>query len=538
MFNRCTHIAPRISRAFLMGGVAFCGLVFWLGQPMSVHALTFTPGDLVVSVEGNGDGSASSGTAATGNTGADAYAYLDNQAAPLSLYEYTAAAGQTNPVGTVVLPQSSTPSGNSAISGEYGSSSEAQLQLSGDGRFLTIAGYATNAQQYNADHDLNGGGTALAQSCSLSSGCGGVPPVARVIATVNGNGQVNTTTVLNDVFNQNNPRSVYSADGRSFYISGQGTGDANDLTGGVFYVPGTGPSQTAVPITGADATSSKTSPLDVGQDTRFVTEYNGTLYVSADTKEGKNSARDFIGTLGSPPATSLYDSGNGPTQLNGFGTSNTGKMTVTTGANSSGNQFNNFTGANDINLSPADYFFAASDVLYVADTGFPKNDKNGDTNSTGTANIGDGGLQKWINSAVDGSGTWSLAYTLTAGLLDFVQNGATSGTTGLLGLTGRVVGDQVELFATNYTIGDTDQTYLYGIDDLLNYALASEAAGEAFSVLAVAPAGTNFKGVAFAPSVSSTQLPGTLALFASGLGLIGLFRPRRRGHRIGAALSI
>ncbi len=438
----------------------------------------------------------------------------------------------------MVLPQNSTPGGNSAISGEYGSSSEAQLQLSGDGRYLTIAGYATNAQQYNANYDQNGGGTALAQSCSLSSGCGVAPQVARVIATVNGNGQVNTTTVLNNVFNENNPRSVYSADGKSFYISGQGTGNANDLTGGVFYVPGTGPNQTAVPITGADATSSKSSPLDVGQDTRFVTAYNGTLYVSADTKEGKNSARDFIGTLGSPPATSLYDSGSGPTQLTGFGTSNTGKMTVTTGTNSNGNQFNNTAATNAINLSPADYFFASPNVLYVADTGFPKNDKNGTTNSTGTANIGDGGLQKWINSAADGSGTWNLAYTLTDGLLDFVQNGDASGTTGLLGLTGRVVGDQVELYATNYTIGDTDQTYLYGIDDMLSYALASEAAGEAFKVLAIAPSGTNFKGVAFAPSVSSTPLPATLPLFGTGLGLLGLFGLRRKREGAGAAVAI
>ena len=68
-------------------------------------------------------------------------------------------------------------------------------------------------------------------------------------------------------------------------------------------------------------------------------------------------------------------------------------------------------------------------------------------------------------NGLSSTGSWTLDYTLTAGLLDFVQNNATSGTTGLLGLTGVVDGDNVELFATNYTIGDTDQTYLYGIDD-------------------------------------------------------------------------
>ena len=42
---------------------------------------------------------------------------------------------------------------------------------------------------------------------------------------------------------------------------------------------------------------------------------------------------------------------------------------------------------------------------------------------------------------------------------------------GLYGLTGKdvTVGgvQEVELFATNATIGDTDQTYLYGLTDVL-----------------------------------------------------------------------
>lgn len=524
MFNRLIGISPRALRGFVLTGGAVGALALWLGEPITAQALTFTPGDLVVSVEGNGDGSASNGTAATGNTGVSANTYLDNQAAPLTLYEYTTAPAQTVPVGTLVLPQ--TQSGNNMpVSGEYGSSSEAQLQLSGNGNYLTIAGYAINAQYYNSTFDQNGGslnnpptGTALAQSCSLSSGCGGTPQVARVIATISGSGQVNSTTTLYNVFNENNPRSVYSADGTSFYISGQGTGNANDLTGGVFYVPGVGPGQTAVPITGTDATSTGNPPNNIGQDTRFVTEYNNTLYVSTDTKEGSGSARDFIGTLGSPPATSVYNSGSGPTQLNGFGTTKTGIMTITTGANSNGNPLN---AGLPINLSPADFFFANPTTLYVADTGSPKNDKAGD-NSTSKTNIGDGGLQKWTFS----NGMWNLDYTLTTGLIDFVQNNAASGTTGLLGLTGVVNGDEVELFATNYTIGDTDQTYLYSIDDMLSYTMASQVTGESFNVLAVAPEDTNFKGVAFAPT--ATPLPASWPLMLSALALGGLLRGRRK----------
>lgn len=337
------------------------------------------------------------------------------------------------------------------------------------------------------------------------------------------------------MFNENNPRSVYSADGKSFYISGQGSGNAGDTTGGVFYVPSVGPGQTAVPITGTDATSTGNPPNDIGQDTRFVTEYNNTLYVSTDTKEGSGSARDFIGTLGSPPATSLYNGASGPTQLTGFGTTKTGIMTITTGPNTDGNQFNDTTtksngvARNLIDLSPADFFFANATTLYVADTGSPKNDKAGD-NSTSKTNIGDGGLQKWTLS----DGSWTLDYTLTTGLIDFVQNDAASGTTGLLGLTGVVDGDDVELFATNYTIGDTDQTYVYSIDDVLAYTMASQASAESFSVVATAPEDTNFKGVAFAPFAASTPLPASWTLMLGGIAVGGLLAQRRKAKAAAA----
>ena len=88
----------------------------------------FIPGNLVVSVEGNGVQGAASG------------AYTDNQAAPLTLFQFKAT-GTTSAsyVNALVLPQSASGK-NSAISGEYGSSSEGGLQLTGDGKALTIMG--------------------------------------------------------------------------------------------------------------------------------------------------------------------------------------------------------------------------------------------------------------------------------------------------------------------------------------------------------------------------------------------------------------
>jgi hypothetical protein len=475
---------------------------------LAQSALSFTAGDLVVSVEGNG-----SNTAATqsGNTSA-AGTYLDDQAAPLTLFEYSlnGSTGATQ-VGSLMLPQTSTAGGNYAVSGEYGSSSEGTLQLSGNGQYLTIMGYATNAQSYNASADLNGNGTALAQSPNAVGGGSGT--VLRDIALISANGTVNSTTAVGGVFNGNNPRSVFTQDGTSFYISGQGN---KDLTGGVFYVSNLG-ATSATAITGADTHSSSNGTFN--QDTRDVQIVNGQLVVSVDSTEGKVSAGtniDRIGTLTAPggglPTTTLNQQ---PTALPGIN----GAVAL---SNGNGNSINGSTGS--AYLSPEGFFYANSTTLYVADSGEPKNGS-----SQGTANgpnPGDGGLQKW--SLVNGS--WQLDYTLAAGLnLVPNDNDETSGTghgvSGLEGLAGKVVNGQVELFATSYVLGDTDQTYLYGITDTLGNTTASQAAGESFTTLAAAPADSEFKGVSFAP----VPLPSGISLLLGGLAAFGIVA--RRGTR-------
>jgi hypothetical protein len=136
-------------------------------------------------------------------------------------------------------------------------------------------------------------------------------------------------------------------------------------------------------------------------------------------------------------------------------------------------------------------------------------------------NLGDGGLQKWT---LVGS-TWQLDYTLSGGL-NLVQNDDDQnianlhGVSGLYGLTGKVVGNTVELFATSYVLGDTDQTYLYGITDTLADTSASQVTGESFTTLEAAPADSEFKGVSFAPA--PVPLPPGLALLLSGLAAIGI----------------
>jgi hypothetical protein len=98
------------------------------------------------------------------------------------------------------------------------------------------------------------------------------------------------------------------------------------------------------------------------------------------------------------------------------------------------------------------------------------------------------------------------------------------GTTGLIGLTGEVVGSVVDLFATNSTLGDLDQTYLYGIADALSATSASQVTGESFTVLDTAAPDTNIRGVAFAPVAE----PASLSLLVTAVSGLGFTLRRRR----------
>lgn len=486
----------------------------------------FTPGNLVVSVEGCGvHGDTCAGVAngtgnGTGNSSVTGYG--DNQAAPMTLFQYAPnGTSSVTFVNSLVLPQTGS-GANTPVSAEYGSSSEATMQLSGTGQYLTIMGYGVNAGTFNANPNAYSAtpNAALAQSGSLTGQ--GYTPVPRVVALIDAYGNVNSATALYNVFDNNNPRSAYTIDGTSMvYVSGQGTGC--DLTGGVFLTAVGVPNTAPTAITGGDAVPTASCVASgykgslVAQDTRTVQIDSGTLYISIDSTEGKSDNRSLIGALGTPPATSLFtpsapptgDTG-GPNLMTGFGnTGGTGKVTITSGAASNGNGPN---AGLQINISPVNFFFASPSVLYVADSGSPKQ-------TSANSALGDGGLQKWVNSASNGSGTWSLAYTLYKGL-NLVANTGTAGTTGLLGLTGTVSGNTVYLYATSYTIGDLDPSYLFGITDTLS---TTANPNTTFTVLDTAPADSNFKGVAFAPtlpagSATITSSPSGLAFTASGTG--------------------
>ena len=470
-------------------------------SPASAASIsTFTAGDLVIS------------TVSSLNGGG-----LDT-AAPIVLEQFQLGAGGTSATanGTLTLPQTAS-GANSAISGEYGSASEGILQRSVNGQYLTIMGYGVNAATFNSAPLSTYGTAALGQTTSLTAAnqTGTVyTTVPRVVALI-GNGSIDTSTALTGVFNTNNPRSAVTVDGSSFYVSGQGA-SKTDTTQGVFYA-----------VKG-DTTA---TPIDTSTDTRVVSIVNtgsgNTLYVSRDqnppgsgsqnysnvsslTAPGgglPTSAAGLITTHITPPATPLSLGGNN------------GSINLTA---ATANGVNNPRIGNFVYVSPESYFFASPTVLYVTDSGQPK---NGNANK---AALGAGGLQKWVLVA----GVWTLEYDLSTGL-NLVNNANANGNTptapgvtGLLGLTGEVVGGNVELFATSYGLNELSPSFLYEITDPL--AATTAPGGESFTTLYAAPGDTSIRGVAFAP----VPEPSSIAVFALGLAGLVLLRPRAGNARI------
>lgn len=483
--------------------VAFVGALAITQSAMADPISAFTAGDLIIS------------TVSSFNGGG-----LDT-ASPIVLQQFQLSSdgAVATSSGTFTLPQIGS-GNNSAISGEYGSASEGILQRSVDGKYLTIMGYGVNATTFNSAPLSTYGAAALGQTTSLTAANQTGTPVttvSRVVALIGANGSIDTSTALTGVYNQNNPRSVATVDGSSFYVSGQAS-SKTDPTQGVFY---------------ATLGGNTAAKIDNTTDTRVVTIFNNgngnTLYTSRDFNPPSGTTQNFTNV------SSQTDANSGlPTSSSGLITThitpaagslssggNNGSINLT--ANTS-NGVNNARIGSFVYLSPEQFFYATPNVLYVADSGHPKNGK------VNTAALGEGGLQKWIQT----NGTWTLAYDLSAGL-NLVNNATVSttdkaapGVTGLFGLTGRVVNGQVQLFATSYGLNELSQSYLYGIADDLTATSKSQVSNEQFSVLYTDTTGlTSIRGVSLAP----VPEPETNGMLMVGLSLLGFVSRRRKSQQ-------
>jgi hypothetical protein len=480
--------------------------------PDKARALTFTPGDLVID---------------TVTDSVSSTAPLDT-ASPITLQQFSLGANgiSVTAAGTLVLPQT-TIGTNSAISGEYGSASEGILQQSVNGQYLTMIGYGVNAATFNSAPLSTYGTAALGQTTSLTAANQTGTPVTtvpRVVALIGANGSVDTSTALTGIFNQNNPRSVATVDGTSFYVSGQGA-SKTDPTQGVFL---------------ATLGATTATAIDNSTDTRvasiFSTGSGNTLFVSRDFNPPNGANQNFTNV------SSLTNAAGGlPTSSAGLVTTHLTPLATPFSTNGGNNGSIDLTSAtaNGVNnarigsfvyLSPEQFYFANSTTLYVADSGQPK---NGNVNK---AALGEGGLQKW--SLVDGS--WKLDYDLVAGL-NLVNNAnanantpTAAGVTGLFGLTGEVVNGQVELFATSYGLNELSPSFLYEITDNLSDTTIAQTNGETFTTLDATDSGTLIRGVAFAP-VDAVPEPSTWAMMILGFIGIGATTYRRRKSSMLAA---
>jgi sugar lactone lactonase YvrE len=563
----------------------------------------FTPGNLVVVVGGCGTyGGTCTGVpygTGTDNNGNPNGSYGDDQGAPWTLFQYKPdGATSVSFVNALQLPQDIS-GANYPISNDYGSQSEGTIQLSGNGLFLTIMGYGLNAATFNGNFYTycpgstpgmpstacvpENGNPAMAQTGNLTApvaGVTGTTAVPRVVALIDANGNVNSSTALVNISDENDARSAYSPDGVNAYVSVQGcktcgptpnqipsSSDPYDNTMGVYYTAVGAVNTAPTPITGNDNGPTgcmTTTTCTSSEDTRMVQIYNNTLYVSTDSHPGSSAGynRSYIGTLGDPPSTSLFTctgvgagcgSGYGPygpAEMTGFGnTGGTGKVTISAGANGNGlnvttvtcsiasgsatltcpsgtfssadagdtvvgtgiptgttissytssttvTMSNNATATNSsasisigllINISPQNFFFASPTVLYVADTGSPKNSSNNDTicstDGGGSKSVGDGGLQKWINisTTFTGAVTGSKTVTATTSTFSYLDVGLPISGTGIpAGTTiASVTSSTVAKLSTSSTTGSNESmtigpawslayTLYQGLDLVLN----------------------------------------------------------------------
>jgi uncharacterized repeat protein (TIGR01451 family) len=248
---RLCHPSSRGGRRARRGGAILTGLVSLLAVA-SVRAAPLTAGNVAVYRIGTG----------TGN--------LVNTGNPVFLDEYTPAGVL---VQSIALPTTAGSGVNQLIASGT-STSEGLLSRAANGSSIVLTGYATNT----------GGATSLSGTAATA--------VPRTIGRVDAAGNIDTTTALTDYANANNPRSVASADGTAFWVTGG--------AGGMRYVaPG-----------GTTSTQLSTTVVNLRQAAIFA----GQIYVSCSS-----GSTVRIGTVGTGLPTTA---GQTITNLPGFPTNN------------------------------------------------------------------------------------------------------------------------------------------------------------------------------------------------------------------------
>jgi hypothetical protein len=240
-----------------------------------------------------------------------------------------------------------------------------------------------------------------------------------------------------------------------------------------------------------------------GKDDNFrgITEFNGALYFTKGS--GSNGVQTVYTVVNTPqsPAGFVPAPNTGPAAGNVLPTvANAGQQAVVilNGFPTDSARASLADGTSGGDFTPFAMFFANDHTLYVTDEG-----------TGNSADAAHAGLEKWI---LGSNGTWTLAYTLTGGLIGKVDSNLVGfdgpypdvTTIGLRNLTGLVNTDgTVTLWAatsTNSTSGDTgaDPNRVVEItDEVAATTLTGKVAKETFRTIEGPTYGTVYRGVAY-----------------------------------------
>jgi hypothetical protein len=438
-------------------------------------------------------------------------------------------------IGTIPVPD------NDLVT-SFSSKSELALNLSPEGKYLSLVGYVAQPGEIDVSNANTPG--------VIDPGNGDVGPFYRVVGQLNRWGQWTFTET--NAYSGDNGRAAITNDenGQDLLYTAGNAGQSSRPPANV--VASTG-AQIMTPSSLPEADQNPGAPTPLGSfnisqlgdpldkstkdnNYRGIAINNNVVYYTKGSGGNGVDTVYFVDTTGKacPSGTGLPEPGALlPTSAPGltvknFGTSskpNNGlvpeNMCIL-----SGFPTNLVPGTNTYPSTqkfPFGLWFANDHTLYVADEGSGDNPyANGQYTDATASNEPDAGLEKWVLDKA--TGQWNVAYTLQNGLdlgQPYTVRGYPTGinsvtglpwspaTDGLRQLTGRVnPNGTVTVWATTSTVsggGDqgADPNKLVEITDRLDSTSPATASHERFNTIKTAHFGEVLRGVSFTPGTST-----------------------------------